>query len=465
MKRGLECVCVPVASLAEIRTGVRRWLVEDGHREKTSPPLTRFDPKHERRAYLVSDERWTVVLVCREEWTMSPSGDLVAPTDPNPGDALLRELAKLPGPVLSLWSFEHGEWGYGIHGNGEAHDMYRSSGPGGFGDSSTEHLCRSFGLEGRRDRIDGVKRGKITAEDVLLERFVEAIGARGAEVDSESVDDMFLGMDVPVIQGIRVERFWSVKDGAVDADKVVDLHALAIPPPPFTPAGLSPEMVEMQKRLAKTKRRFKIAMLPLWPVFGLILLLAGIVVVVWVVTAAVWSAVERRLYQLPRPVDDMMRSAQEKACDDQIRVEGGGLRNVGHRCNVMLPEGVTADKIRLVMNRPMLWETVFTFQVGDCSGDCTWIRHDSSRIARKLVPFADTEIVSDEKWMGRTFPIRMLRTRRVWSKKDARETHEAICILQTPGGLYRFSCEGEQPIPEEVVRKLKRMAESFEVEG
>ena len=208
-------ICLPGDRSADVRQSLARWLALRGFEAVDDTMLFDLDGETERSAYLLYNERWTVLVFSRYEEERR----------------LIRELQTWADDVVYVWVQDSDVWGYdllGRHGfvGSFASDprSYQSFGDEPLGSegrpkAEAQEVCQRLGLESQVTKLRKIERRSAAFEEDVCLDFCRLLGAEAAMV---SYDDLESGR-VSRLEGWRVEHHLFRHRDSTSAP-VVDLH-------------------------------------------------------------------------------------------------------------------------------------------------------------------------------------------------------------------------------------------------
>jgi hypothetical protein len=422
-------ICIRGQRSEETKAALARWLSGRGFQPTDEPILFDLDAESERSAFLVWNERWTLIFFSHWEEERR----------------LIRELQNGLAPLLYLWVYDSDEWGW---------DLFDSFGfAGSFSSDAKAHrsfaeqtdeprvpgdpakLCERLGLDpALAAEIRKLEKRQVSFKEDLAREMCGLIGAPPA---LSSYDELESGM-ADQHEGWCNEQVlyfhYPAAKAAIDVD--LDLHAYE-PGSGLYPLRRPPEMsAEMRREMEAMRRRARFTMFWLKPLTAL----AG-----W------WEKLRlagRRAEEAPPPSD---------AAISVVRTETATrhwVSNHRHGVRMLLPMG--ADPLP-VSGKPAM---VFAFQAGELSVTCNARRRRALReVLRKP---SRARILRDEK-----YSIGPLPARHLLFEQDGRQPGEqswlALHVVQTGWALYVFIYRMSGRIDAEAEAVVRATLKSFEV--
>lgn len=427
-----------------MRASVERWLAARGYRLSDEPLLFDLDAESERSAFLVWNDRWTVLYF--SHWDEERR--------------LIRELQPSEAPLLYVWVYDSDVWGFdlfsehGFAGTFSSDPRSHSS----FADDSALseprpdavpiEVCSALGLDPELAAdIARLQRKTSAFQEDLCRELCELIGAGPALA---SYDDLETGKLDHRLGGWRIEQWvyyhYDVARSTIEGE--LDLHAIEVdgPVPPqlrqltgTRPLRLSPDLLAEMEEM---RRRSRMTILVLRP---LSLLARG------------WRRGKELLYRallggrrpaLPRGVSPVV--VQPTA--SQTRQEAVNRR---HGVRLILPVGVD---LLAVSGKPA---SVFAFKVGDTRVTCTARR--LRYLWEVMKPPARSKILRDERYRVGPLPARHLFFELPASRfsLDPEVRYLGLHVLQTYRALYVFLYRFTGQVEEDVEEKIRTTVESF----
>lgn len=426
-------ICIPGTRLEETRSALARWLSGRGFQPTDEPILFDLDAESERSAFLVFNERWTLVFFSHWEEERR----------------LIREFQNGLAPLLYLWVYDSDVWGW---------DLFDSFGfAGSFSSDAREH--RSFADQGDEPRPPGdpaklcarlgldpalapeirriEKRQASFKEDVCLE-LCQLLGAPPA---LSSYDELESGKAESLHEGWQHEQVlyfhYPAAKAAIDVD--LDLHAYE-PGSGLYPLRRPPELsAEVRQEMEHLRRRARITMLWLKPITAM---------------AGSWLKVRRWLRgQVPEGPTPLPPGSPVSVLRTETATRQW-LSNRRHGVRLLLPMGADPQP---VSGKPA---AVFAFDAGEVAVTCTARRRRALReVLRKP---SRARILRDEKYFIGPLPARHLLF-----EQDGRQPGEtswlALHVVETAWALYVFLYRMNGVIDAEAEEIVRDAVKTFQV--
>ena len=433
-------ICVPGNARQQVRESLLRWLSVKGFELSRKPMLFDLDGESERCAFLVSNERWTLLFFSKYEEERR----------------LIRELQNWADVLLYLWVQDSDVWGYDLFDpNGFAGTFnsdprsYRSFADddlnGGRPPADPEDVCRRLGLDGHAADLHRIHRHRSSFKEDACWELCRLIGAEPALT---SYDDLERGA-IESLDGWRIEQLPFVRQDAASAhDKVIDLHELSLLgqggegslPDRSDGIEIPPEVLEVMER---RRRRVRFTVFLLRPLSWLAR---------WTRRATIAPRPSRQPpTELPKLEDGTVSLRQDSSDIIEVR----HLINERHRCRIRLAVG---GEIYSGSSKPA---SVFAFQFGDTSVTCT--ARPRSRIEDVLQQPSRSRILRDEKFL-----IGGLKARHVVFELPPKylagttgSSFLGLHVVQTEAALYVFLYRFPERINKEVERAIRSTVSSF----
>lgn len=425
-------VCLLGARRDEVRGALDRWLGGRGFVRIDRPPLFDLDAASERSAFILSLERWTVVLF----------------SDYDEERRLIRELESVPTPLLYLWVYDSAVWGY---------DLFDADGyAGSFSSDPDEHISFSSEEAGTAMRpwanpavvmrmfgervdpaalLDSLKRRASFKEDVAR-AFCAAIGAPGALA---SYDELEAGT-YDASAGAAVEQLLYERRDRARGPRIVELHAQRVTQRHPTAGGLETGTIEIPvalvRELERSRRRMRRRLAILRPVS---------------VAARAWRGLLERWRR-----SDRTRPLSGSAA---YRTDQQDLLNSRHGCRITLPDGVEPAS---TARKP---SAVFGFTAARVTVAVNARRLDTLREVLRRPDRA--EVVLDERYFVGPHQARWLRFRLPPGFQAGTQAASilALHVVATEQALYVFLYRVPDPGLPDAESKIRRTVESFRLHG
>lgn len=427
-------ICLPGASVLQVRESLTRWLVLRGFEPVPETTLFDLDGELERSAWLIANESWTVVVFSKYEEERR----------------LIRELQTWSPSVVYVWVQDSDVWGYDLfdsHGfagsfasDPRTYHSFRDE-PFPSGErpvAEVEEVCRRLGLEGRSEALRQLERRSARFEEDVCLDFCRLLGAEAAMV---SYDDLERGLS-STLEGWTVEHLLFRQRDVGGGEQRAGLYQVSLDPTEgggsrigqHSAAELIPSLPE---EMAQVRRRSR----------GRLALLRPLV---WL--ARGW----RRLMGEPGTL--LARSpgpgADRPAGTGALR-EGRLLVSERHGCAIELP--ASAEPIP-VSGKPA---SVFTFRLAETVVTCTSRRLE--KVAEVLQRPNRSEILEDERYEVGPFAARhvlfQLPPLYLAGRPDA--SYLGLHVVETPRALYVFLYRSEVAPTHELRQAIRRTVASF----
>lgn len=422
-------ICIPGQRPEETKASLARWLSGRGFQPTDEPILFDLDAETERSAFLVWNERWTLIFFSHWEEERR----------------LIRELQNGLAPLLYLWVYDSDVWGWDVFdsfgfagsfsSDGKAHASFAEQTDEPRVPGEPAKLCERLGLDpALAAEIRKLERRQASFKEDLAREMCGLIGAPPA---LSSYDELESGM-ADQHEGWSNEQVlyfhYPSAKAAIDVD--LDLHAYE-PGSGLYPTRRPPEIsAEMRAEMEAMRRRARLTMFWLKPVTAL----AG-----W------WERlrlVGRPALEAPPPSDSPISVVRTETATRHW------VSNNRHGVRMLLPMG--ADPLP-VSGKPAM---VFAFQAGELSVTCNARRRRALReVLRKP---SRARILRDEK-----YSIGPLPARHLLFEQDGRQPGElswlALHVVQTGWALYVFIYRMSGRIDTEAEAVVRATLKSFEV--
>lgn len=436
----IHTVCVPTGDNRHVSEHIARWLDRKGFAPLTTPPRFPTATDDERGCFLVSNDRWTVVLY-------SALGGF----EPE-GERLIYELGGLDLPLLRLFVHDSDAWGYQIIKDRKTVSGFVS--PARFADEASpndgdiDYLCETFGFGGRELELEQIMRRRHLFKEVLMLRFCAILDIAGATLDYRDLDEQFLGREPPKqIGGCRVMRLRFRREGSDPSRTSIDLHALAVREPTErtvetdAPAELPPQWRAHIEQI----RQARMALAPI------VWLLSGVVRAAFVLEVLVHKLAPRAFER--RFADPLALAFDREACPPHVTLDGRVLINGRHRLALTLSEGVEPTTGGLLSD--------FGFRIGerDVRGEVLAPAAADERIRALFRLQPGARVIDDQRYVTGQHPARGLYVQQ--RRPDQAfwyETH----VVHTPDAFVFFTIHGKDaPIPDTTRATLRRTIETL----
>lgn len=423
-------ICVLGDRRREVRAALGRWLSLKGFEPRAGEVLFDLDGDYERSAYLVSNDRWTIVFYSHFEEERR----------------LIRELQAELAPLAYLWVYDSDVWGY---------DLFAASGFAGswcsdprtyqsFDDeplgapgrprTDSAGLCRHLGLddEGLLLELRSIERTRTPFKEDLCQKLAAALGA---EVAAASYDDLEDG----TLSGLpdwRCEQLLFVHRN-LDTRASLSLHDLDVGKRVTAEGIVFDETLELPEKLRREmermRRRIRLLHFFLRPLSFL-------------------ARLSRRA-----TAPNGHRTAPARRARSGFHLESAVLKNDRHRCRITLAEGARPTP---TSGKPA---SVFSFEVDEIPVTCT--ARPPWKIGEVLRRPNRARLLDDKRFHVASFPARRvlfeLPPSVVAGTKEP--SYLALQVIQTGRALYVFLYRSKKPIPEAVERVIRKTVGSFQV--
>lgn len=427
-------ICVPGDRRREVREALERWLSLKGFEPREGDVLFDLDGDHERSAYLLSNDRWTIVFYSHFEEERR----------------LIREFQGELSPLAYLWVYDSDVWGY---------DLFAASGFAGswcsdpktyqsFGDeplgspgrprTDSAGLCRHLGLEdeGLLRELRSIERTRTPFKEDLCQRLAAALGAEAAASSYDELEDGTL-LNLPDWQ---CEQLLFVHRD-LDTTTPLTLHDLDVGKR-VTAEGISfdetlelPESV--RREMEKMRKRIRFLHFFLRPLS--------------------WLARLSRRTAAPSSRNGHRAPPARRTSRSGFHLVSAVLKNDRHRCRIELAEGARPTS---TSGKPA---SVFAFEVDDIRVTCT--ARPPWKIGEVLRRPSRARLLDDKRFHVGAFPARRvlfeLPPSVVAGTKEP--SYLALQVIQTERALYVFLYRSRKPIPEAVERAIRKTVGSFQV--
>lgn len=431
-------ICIPGKRLEETRQALARWLSGRGYRPTDEPILFDLDAESERSAFLVWNERWTLVFFSHWEEERR----------------LIRELQVNLAPLVYVWVYDSDVWGwdlfdtFGFAGSFSSDSRVHES----FSDNDGEprpaadeaRLCDRLGLEpGLVEELRRLRRRQASFKEDVCRELCQLLGAPPA---LSSYDELESGKAENLHEGWSCEQllYFHYRAAKASIDVDLDLHAYE-PGSGLYPLRRPPEISEETRReMELLRRRARFTMFWLRPLTAL---------------AGSWE--KARLYS--RRASRWLRGQNEATPavpTDPVSVVSTEtatrhwISNQRHGVRMLLPSGI--DPLP-VSGKPA---AVFAFQAGSLAVTCTARRRRTLReVLRKP---SRACILRDEKYTIGSLPARHLLF-----QQEGRQPGEtgwlALHVVETKWALYVFLYRMAGTIDHEGEALVRAALKSFQI--
>lgn len=427
-------ICLPGAKVTEAWESLRRWLALRGFERVPESTLFDLDGELERSAWLIANDRWTVVVFSKYEEERR----------------LIRELQTWSETVVYVWVQDSDVWGY---------DLFDSRGFAGsfasdprayhsFRDepfpseqrptAKAEEICRRLDLAGREKALRELERRSARFEEDVCLDFCRLLGAEAAMV---SYDDLERGLTVG-LEGWVVEHFlFRHRDADGGGDRLA-LHQFSFSDSEGGATGIglrsAAELIpSLPQEMAQVRERSRTRHGLLRPM-------------VWL--ARGWRRLmgERASPLALPPGGEGIRGGEGGTLGEDRR-----LVSRRHGLAIELPEG--AEPIP-VSGKPA---SVFTFRLGDTVVTCTSRRLE--KVAEVLQRPNRSEVLEDERYHVGPFAARhvLFQLPPLYLADRPEPSYLGLHVVETPRALYVFLYRSAAPPPIELQQGIRRVVDSF----
>lgn len=433
-------ICLPRCPPQEARQALTRWLLVRGFEISDDPPLFDLDGENERSAFLISNERWTILFFSHYEEEAR----------------LIRELRPLSENLVYVWVHDSDVWGFdlfdqqGFSGsfssNPRAYLPFDDEAPIGPERPPAEpaKVCELLALPGKEAALAGLYDNKAAFKEEICGEFCRLIGAEAALA---SYDELECG-DGALFPGWRLEHLLFVRQRFDTAE--IDLHADGLLERRFpahlprvgTELELPPELLAEMERMRRRARLFLLFLKP----------------VSWL--ARVWRKLYEASFKLrgsrsgASPRSNIPLDAGADVLRANYRVDGSFLINERHGCRVTLADDVEP----LPGSRKP--SSVFTFKVAHVNVTCTARR--LSKIDEILRQPSGSKLVRDELLtFGEQHARHFLFEVPSRLPTSQEPTHLGIYIVQTEQAFYVFLYRYRGRPEAELEQRIRQTVASF----
>ncbi|MEM7584273.1 MAG: hypothetical protein AAF560_12870 [Acidobacteriota bacterium] len=414
-----------------------RWLSLKGFELSDRPVLFDLDGDSERCAFLVSNERWTLLFFSRYEEERR----------------LIRELQRDVLELLYIWVQDSDVWGYDlIDGDGFVASFnsdprsFRSFAdePGERPEADPGLVCQRLDLSGQEDALRRIHRlNSVFSEDACIElcRLI------GAEAALTSYDDLERGA-TDHLEGWHIEQLHFVRSES-RRDETVDLHELHL----GGRDGLATRSFRVQRFeippevLAEAERRRKRVR---WTIYVLRPLS-------WL--ARSWRSLLQALAPSRKPVVtpplELAPVGEPSRVESSDIIEVRHLINERHRCRIRLAIG---GETQSGSAKPA---SVFAFQIAETAVTCTARRR--SRIREVLQQPSNSKVLRDEKYQIGGLKARhiLFELPPLFLAGTTGPSYLGLHVVQTELALYVFLYRFQTKVLKEVERAIRSTVGSF----
>lgn len=431
-------ICIPGREHQKVRDSLLRWLGLKGFELSREPVLFDLDGEQERCAYLIWNDRWTLVFFSKYEEERR----------------LIREIQTWSPVLLYVWVQDSDVWGYDLFDADGFAGTFNSD-PRGYRSfvdddpaaprpaADPEEVCDRLGLGGHVADLRRIHRLRASFQEDACWELCRLIGAEPALT---SYDDLERGA-VESLDGWQVEKMFFVRRGSRRvAGATPDLHQLRlVVGDPADSSSESTDRIEIPPEvlaeMERRRRRVRMTLLLLRPL--------------------TWLA---RTLRRPSPAPQPLKLAEPTVAEDGPEpfygessdiIEVRHLINERHRCRIRLAVGGESHG---GSGKPA---SVFAFQFGDTSVTCT--ARPRSRIEEVLQQPSRSRVLRDEKYL-----VGGLKARHVIFELPPRylagnpgPSYLGLHVVQTEVALYVFLYRFPERIVKEVERAIRSTVASF----
>jgi len=434
-------ICIPGNEHRQVRESLRRWLSLRGFTLSDQPLYFDLDGESDRCAFLLWNERWTLLFFSKYDEERR----------------LIRELQSWNDTLLYIWVQDSDIWGYDLFDDRGFAGSFNSDPrsylsfaddtfPGDRPAADPEEVCRRLGLDDKARELQRIhKLRPIFQEDACQELcdLIEAAPAMTRYDDLErGVSDRF--------EGWQIEQLLFVHRSAITvSEEIVDLHDLDLEDPnresgSVERTGRIRIPVEVLEEMERRRKRTRFALLFLRPISWL--------AKAWRVSLDAVAGNGKA--KLPRP-REIPHGASGSSLESSDIIEVRHLINERHHCRIRLAVG---GEVHSGSSKPA---SVFAFQIGDTSVTCT--ARPRSKIEDVLQQPSQSRILRDEK-----YSIGGLKARHVvfelpplYLAGTTGPSYLGLHVVQTEPALYVFLYRFPRKILKEVERAIRATVASF----
>lgn len=425
-------ICIPGERPGTVRRTLERWLYLKGFEPLHGPILFDLDGDNERSAFLVWNDRWTLLLYSHFDEERR----------------LIRDLQAQLEPLLYIWVHDSEVWGYdlfdhrGFLGSFVSNARSQLSFPEEpLGEErprmDARLLCRELGMPQLESHLRRIETRRSAFKDDVCWDFCRGLGVEAA---AASYDQLESGR-TDHLDGWKVEQFLFVRRDLQTVSAAINLseHHLMRRQTlagfvPDTAVELPPELLAKMERLRR-RRHLKLRLLQ--PISWL---------------ARAWRQGRELLAERsdsPRPEPPLRPTFDTEMLADGRR----RLVNARHRCAIVLEKGMESIT---VSSKP---SAVFAFLLGEIQVSCTARRlRWTDEVLRR--PSRSTVLRDDKLRIG-DLRARRLRFKLAPSPGRSTPSYLHLDVLQTPNALYVFLARLSAPAPAAVEESIRRVIESF----
>jgi hypothetical protein len=334
--------------------------------QREGPVLFDLDGENERSAFIVSNQRWTILFYSHWEEERR----------------LIRALQAEGAPLLYVWVHDSDVWGYDLfheqgfagsfNSNPRAHQSFADEELGSRQrpTADPDAVCRMLDLPLRGRDLRRIERRRSAFKEDVCRQFCRLLGAEAAVSGYDDLE----GGALSGLEGWHSEQLVFRMDletlsGEIDLSR----HSLMtrktmVGLVPYKPVEFPPELLaEMERMRQRVRRRYQLLRPLSWLARG-------------------W----RRLYEATSPRDGAGPPAALPAAPPNFRIEDADLVNDRHRCRITPAAGARSVS---VSSKP---SAVFGFRIGETQVICTARR--LSKIDEVLRQPSGSRVLCDDKY-------------------------------------------------------------------
>ena len=436
-------ICIPGERPDEVRRALERWLSMRGYQLSGEPPLFDLDVESERSAFIVWNERWTILFF--SQWEEERR--------------LIRELQNGLTPLLYLWVHDSDIWGWDLFGPHGFLSSF-SSDPRdtvSFGEEASGEerpaanpalLCSELDLDAEKARqIEGIQRRSAAFKEDVCRQLCELLELEPAlasydELETGALDSRLEGWQSAQWMYFHYDAARATFDGELDlhALDLEDAHRVSVYGP--RPVELSPELLAEMEEMRRRARRTLLLLRP----------------VSWL--AGGWRRL-RSLLRRPQKPKAVAKKDDSAPVIDVRRTESATrhqIFNRRHAVRMLLPQGVEPLE---VSGKPA---SVTSFRAGETIVTCTArrLRH----LSEVLRPPSLSTVERDRSYLVGGLPARHLLFRMPASRFVASTEPRflALHVVQTHRALYVFLYRYETAIDPWEEAAIEAAVASFRAE-
>ena len=424
-------ICLPGDERHKVRESLERWLSLRGFERAQDAMLFDLDGETERSAFLLWNERWTVLVFSKYEEERR----------------LIRDLQGVTEPILYIWVQDSDVWGYDLFdhrgftgsfvSDAGAWQSFPDQEMGGEGRprARPEEVCERLGQPGNESALKRIEKKSAAFEEEVCAEFCRLFGVDAA---MSSYDDLERGATSGLI-GWQVEQLLFVHRSATRGTGGAQLHELALDSLQSGAAFLaeSPQKAlspEVRAEMEEIRRRPRWRLRLLRPLF-------------WMTRQ--W----RRLHgEAPSPLGS--RKLKPPSAEESS-ILGTRLVNQRHGCQILLATGAVE---RPVSGKPA---SVFAFQVEETLVTCT--ARPLGRVGDVLRPPNRSRILRDEKHLCEGLPARsvLFELPPLYLAGTSEPSLLGLHLIQTKRALYVFLFRSGKELDPLVDKVIRRTIDSF----